>query len=263
MLHLAGVGKLVWISHLVAIGLAGVLAWLVGRFGRQLNRHGAALVIVALSVVGLMIPLLNDRPGPDRWASIGPLNLYLAPMLLPSFVAACSFFVRQPERQWIAALIAILVVALLLVLQPDASQMLGLLVASGVLAIRYRLGAARSFLLLLPLAVLAAWAFSVPDPLQPVPHVEEVFKLALSHSYFAGIAVIASALAFIVGLWIQSRVGPAWLSAVAAYYAVLFACSSAGLTPAPLVGYGAGPILGFGLMVGLLAWFEPPSQGAA
>jgi len=31
--------------------------------------------------------------------------------------------------------------------------------------------------------------------------------------------------------------------------AVLFACSVAGLTPAPLIGYGAGPLLGFGLMV--------------
>jgi hypothetical protein len=61
---------------------------------------------------------------------------------------------------------------------------------------------------------------------------------------------------------------------VASYYAVLFLCSVAGLTPAPLIGYGAGPLLGFGLMVAMSSWagsytspddsFNPtPLRGAA
>jgi hypothetical protein len=45
-----------------------------------------------------------------------------------------------------------------------------------------------------------------------------------------------------------------WLSAVATCYAVLFLCSVAGLTPAPLMGYGADPLLGFGLMVAMSSW---------
>ena len=94
-----------------------------------------------------------------------------------------------------------------------------------------------------------AWALSQPDPLQPVAHVEGVFALALGHSLFAGAAVIASAAALVVGLHVNSSGGRTWLSVVAVYYAVLFACSVAGLTPAPLIGYGAGPLLGFGLMV--------------
>lgn len=262
VLHLAAVGKSVWMSHIVAIGLAGLLAWAVGRLGRLLNQDKAALAILAMAVAGLVMPLLDDRPGPDRWASMGPLKLYLAPILLPSFIAACALLVRQHEKQWIAAWAASLIVAVLLALQPDASQVLGLLAASGVLALQYRLGALRSALLLLPLAVIAAWAFSKPDPLQPVPHVEEVFKLALDRSLIVGLMVVAAAAILIVGLWRQSRKGHLWLSAVAAYYAVLFACSTAGLTPAPLVGYGAGPVLGFGLMAGLLGWFDSPPQGA-
>ena len=54
--------------------------------------------------------------------------------------------------------------------------------------------------------------------------------------------------------------GQPWLSAVAAYHAVLFACSIAGLTPAPLIGYGAGPLLGFGLMVAVAGWAAPRGQ---
>jgi Flp pilus assembly protein TadB len=38
VLHLAAVGRLVWIAHLIAIGLAGILAWSVGRLGRLQNR---------------------------------------------------------------------------------------------------------------------------------------------------------------------------------------------------------------------------------
>jgi hypothetical protein len=85
--------------------------------------------------------------------------------------------------------------------------------------------------------------------LQPVAHVEGVFALALGHSLFAGALVIASAVALVAGLYVNSSGGRTWLSVVAVYYAVLFACSIAGLTPAPLIGYGAGPLLGFGLMV--------------
>jgi hypothetical protein len=98
-------------------------------------------------------------------------------------------------------------------------------------------------------ALATALAFSKPDPLQPVAHVEGVFALALGHSLFAGALVIASAVALVVGLYVNSSGGRTWLSVVAVYYAVLFACSIAGLTPAPLIGYGAGPLLGFGLMV--------------
>ncbi|MFL5611343.1 MAG: hypothetical protein ACJ78G_11570 [Gemmatimonadaceae bacterium] len=89
--------------------------------------------------------------------------------------------------------------------------------------------------------------------MQPVAHVEGVFALALGHSLFAGAAVIASAATLVVGLHVNSSRGRTWLSVVAVYYAVLYACSVAGLTPAPLIGYGAGPLLGFGLMVAAAA----------
>lgn len=79
---------------------------------------------------------------------------------------------------------------------------------------------------------------------------EGVFELTLGYSLLAGVAVIASAAALIVSLHLTSSDEGRGLSVVAAYYAVLYACSVSGLTPAPLIGYGAGPWLGFGLAVG-------------
>ena len=256
VLTLAAVGSGVWITHLLAIFLACCLA-LAGSLTRMLgHRQITAFAVVILTLISLTIPLLGDSSEPERWISVGPLRLYAAPLLLPSFIAACSVFVSKDDKHQMISLAAVLGAALLLALQPDASQVLGLLVASAVVVVQCRLGIFRLSIVVMPLVLITMWAFSLPDPLVPVPHVEEVFALGLGHSLFAGVAVIASAIALIVGLWIQSVSGAFWLSAVAAYYTVLFICSTAGITPAPLVGYGAGPILGFGLMVGLLGWFE-------
>ena len=256
VLALAAVGWGVWVTHLLAIFLACCLAW-AGSLMRMLgHRQITAFSIAILTLISLALPLLGDSSEPERWISIGPLRLYAAPLLLPSFIAACSVFVRQDGKHQMISLTAVLGAALLLALQPDASQVLGLLVAAAVVVVQCRLSIFRLGIVVVPLVLVTLWAFSLPDPLAPVPHVEEVFALGLGHSLFAGVAVITSAIALIVGLWMQSVSGSFWLSAVAAYYTVLFICSTAGITPAPLVGYGAGPILGFGLMVGLLGWFE-------
>lgn len=256
VLAVAAVGWSVWITHLLAIFLACCLGLAGSHMRKQGNHQNIAAAVVILTLIGLAIPLFGDATGPERWIPAGPLRLYAAPFLLPSFIAACSVFVTKNSKYQIMSLAAVFVAALLLALQPDASQVLGLLVASAVVNVQYRLGTLCLMAALIPLSLVTAGAFFLPDPLTPLPHVEEVFALAFGHSLLAGIAIFAGSLALIVGLWIKSLNGPLWLFAVAAYYFVLFLCSTAGITPAPLVGYGAGPILGFGLMVGLAGWFN-------
>jgi hypothetical protein len=174
-------------------------------------------------------------------------------------LAACSLLIRQRGTHEIIVVAVIVGIAALLAAQPDASQALALSIAAIVLFLRYRLGAAALIVAALALSLVTAWAFSRPDPLEPVPHVEGVFALALARSLPLGIAVITSAVAMIAALIAGSLRGPAWLMAVAAYCATLFICSVAGLTPAPLIGFGAGPMLGFGLLAAVAAWFETRS----
>ena len=254
VLSIADVGMNVWITHLLAISLGCCLVFVGSYLSRLSNRKITAFTIIILTLLGLATSILGgDSSEPERWISVGPVRLYIAPVLLPSFIAACSIIIA---KQQMVSFTAVLTTALLLSLQPDASQVLGLTAASAVVVAQHRLGVFRLGAVAFLLGALTLWAFSLPDPLEPVPHVEEVFALALSHSIFAGLAIIASAGALIVGLWIRSRSGPSWLAAVASYYMVLFVCSTTGITPAPLLGYGAGPILGFGLMTGLLGWLE-------
>lgn len=243
-----------WWMHLLSMGLAGAVA-LSSFFLRRFAQERVAVAIIVLTLLSLTAPLLGPSSGPERWLQLGPLRLYMAPLWLPSFLAACAYAARGGKRHETGVLVAILGAGLALAAQPDFSQVLALLAGSAVLLTRFRAGAGPAVASLLALALLTTWAFWLPDPLQPVPHVEGVFALVWGQSRGAGLAVMAGALAWIVGLLAQARKEAFWLAAVAAYYSVLLLCSVWGLTPAPLLGYGAGPILGFGLLVAVSAGF--------
>ena len=249
ILTFGAVGRSTWIIQVLSIFFACALALLGVQLSRRSNTHSPAGPIIVFTLLGIALPLLAHTPGPERWVSLGPMNIYMAPALLPSFLVACSVWIARGERSQHFAFSAIVGASLLLAAQPDASQALALLAASAVAVTRSPSRSPVSIVAFAFAALATAWACSQRDPLQPVPHVEGVFALALGHSLFAGVAVIASAVALVIGLHLNSSGGRTWLSVVAAYYAVLFACSIAGLTPAPLIGYGAGPLLGFGLMV--------------
>lgn len=239
ILTIAGVSAGVWAMHAIAIALSLAIA----VAGPRLRPHDVA--VFALTIVALALTLFLPSSGPSRWLTLGAVRLYIAPVVLPSFVAAVSIALRARTVLASAAAIAAMV---LLALQPDASQALALIVALGVVFAQERGRMSVAAGTLVAMAVIAAWAFTRPDPLIPVPWVEGVFALALGDSTLAGLFVVASAIALVVGLVRASMHGPRWLAGVAAYYAVLFVCSVKGLTPAPLIGFGAGPLLGFGFM---------------
>lgn len=240
VLSIAGISVSVWTMHAIAIALS--LAIAVGGSRVRLR----PVTAISLTIAAIAATLLFPLSGPRRWMVVGPLHLYMAPVVLPSFIAALSIALRTRAA---VALAAAIVTAALLAAQPDASQALALVVGAAVVFARERAQVRMAVVTVAAMGLITAWAFTRPDPLLPVPWVEGVFALALRYSAIAGIVVIACAVAFITSLALASRRGPRWLGAVAAYYAVLFACSIAGLTPAPLIGFGAGPLLGFGLMV--------------
>jgi hypothetical protein len=256
VLVIGGVGRGIWLSHLAAVVAACALTLAGAGLARVTRVPVPPPALILLTLAGVAVPLLRGADGPNRWAVVGPLNLYMAPVVLPSFFAACAVYARsRGGRDW-TTMAAALGVSLLLAAQPDASQVLALLTASTVVFVRGGADRLRSTVTLGAMALVTLWAFSRPDPLLPVPHVEGVFVLALGHSWFAGSVVIVSAVALVALLYAGSRKGPSWLAAVATYYGVLFACSIAGLTPAPLVGFGAGPLLGFGLMAAVSPWLS-------
>lgn len=251
ILAIAGLGTPIRSLHAASIALAAVTAVIGAVVGRFARGRRSAFAIVALALIGLAGTLAEPASGPQRWVSFGFLGLYMAPLLLPALLVAIAALSRDGGGP--AAAFAAIVASALLALQPDASQLLALCVALAALVILRRARGAWAWAMIAVPALATVWAFLRPDPLEPVAHVEGVFALAFAHSLPAGLAVAAAALAFLAGLALLARRGPPWLLAVAVYYAVLYACSLAGLTPAPLIGYGAGPVLGYGLLIAVCA----------
>lgn len=254
VLAISPVNVTVWAVQGMAVIAACALAVAWKIFGRWYSAPFPAGLVFGVTLIGIAAPMFFDKPSPERWVSLGPLSLYVAPVLLPIFLVACSECVALRGTWERVALIAIVGASVLLALQPDGAQALALLVGAAVAIARVRGGSPLSVVALIMAALATGWAFLRPDPLEPIPYVEGVFELALGYSLFAGFAVIASAVVLVASLHFSSSNQARGLSAVAVYYAVLYACSVAGLTPAPLIGYGAGPWLGFGLVVGAVSW---------
>ena len=253
VLSIANVGR----SAQLTQGLAAGLALLLAITGDRLSRWSRTPVAVfVITLVAVAATLVHRWPGPDRWIAIGPLSLYVATVLIPAFLVVCAVSLRTPGTTRALAIAATIGLSVLLAVQPDASQALALLAGVAICLAQSRMNLLKQTVTLGAVAAASAWAFSRPDPLEPVPHVEGVFVLAAAHSPFAGVLVTCSAVVLIGGLGIHAFRRRSWLAAVTAYYAVLFVCSVAGLTPAPLIGYGAGPWLGFGLMAAVSRWAE-------
>lgn len=138
VLAISGVNGTVWIVQALAIVAAGTTAFAGKLLGRW---YGAPLpvgLIPGVTLIGIAAPMFWDKPGPERWISLGPLSLYVAPVLLPVFLVACAACVYRPGVSERMALIAMAGVSVLLALQPDGSQAFALLTGAAVAIARAR-----------------------------------------------------------------------------------------------------------------------------
>ncbi len=197
--------------------------------------------VAALATLATLIFATGGAP--HRWLSLGPVRLYVASAVLPVALLCLPQFLNQ--RNTVAAL-WVPAIALLLAAQPDAAQVTAFSIAAlyaffcGTHFVRAKL----IVTLILALCVLAAWW--QPDPLEPVAHVEGVLYLALGAGRWAlVIALLSLAIPVAVLIWLSQRVAHRGPIVVALYYAVIYAMTYAQLTPVPLLGFGAGPLIGY------------------
>lgn len=209
------------------------------------TRTVALLFVAVLAVAATLI-----APGVDgvhRWLPLGPFTLHPSAVVGPWLLAT---FATAPKAAF-GPLAALLCAAQLIHLaQPDAAQATALalgalpvLVATTAAPTRVRLALA---LTLLALAI-ATWFR--PDPIQPVPHVEQILDLAAASGpgwLLASLA--AAALLFTPFAW---PLTPARV-ALGVYLLTALVVPCAGNFPVPILGAGAGHVLGWYAALGAL-----------
>lgn len=212
--------------------------------------RGASLVFLGFAPLGLAASFwAADLQGVHRWVDLGPLHINVAQVLLPPAIVALADQTLGRVRPWLAA-----AVLLLLVVQPDASQAtaFGAALAALIVASRQPRGIRLAGLAIVGLAVLASWL--QPDPLAPVPEVEQIMDLAWAVSPLAGVAAWTALLAACGALAAVRTPGLRTAGRALGLYAVLSAVLPiVGAFPVPIVGMAMSPILGLWLGAGMLA----------
>lgn len=238
---------------IVMNGLALVLALAWVLWGRLPTRRGGQMMLAGLTVLGLFLPLLLqlDAGGVSRWIPLGPVLMHSGTLLLPLLVVLTA---REPRLG--PAILGLAVLAL--GLQPDAGSLLGLTAATAALALTQR---SKLFALVSGAGLTLTLATFHAGTLEPQVFTEGVLA-----------QVWAAAPLFALGLGAVLFVGPAWLLhhsthvpraeayALAALLAGLGVAAILAPFPFPLIGYGASPILGFGLALGALGRLSPARE---
>ncbi len=219
----------------------GLLAVGVLTDAGRLWRIAGGAVGVALACLILLTALFGvSADGATRWISAGGILLQPGLFLVP--VVALGF----ARARGAASLLAVLIAALALALQPDRAMAGALALAMAALALARP---ERGVLVALG-AALAAFAATMvrADASAAMPVVAQVFYSSFGVHPLAGLAVLAGAALMLVpaiaGYIRDSDHRPIYAVFAAVWLAVILA-AALGNYPTPLVGYGGSAILGY------------------
>lgn len=243
---LAGLAWMAWAGAptvWLAINAGALLAALAGALLLPMPPKQSGQLILAGTLVALLVLTALagvELDGVRRWIALGPVRLHTGYLVLPLLVVLAS---QLPSRHAALLLGAALLATLA---QPDRAACYALAAAVCIHTLHRRdwpgIGAL-VFALACCIAVLMR-----ADPLQPVRFVEAVQSDALAVNPLFGALLVLVTLAPIVLLRGGSR--PA--QPLAAFLLIAGLCAFTGPYPSILIGYGAAPILGFGLALAAL-----------
>ncbi|OYX68717.1 MAG: hypothetical protein B7Y78_04375 [Caulobacter sp. 35-67-4] len=257
-ISVAGAGRNALVMQTLAAVIALGLALVVARFWRKVGwRYWLLVAACALALVWTLMTGVTLE-GARRWLAVGPVQLHTAFLALPLAVWA---FARGFEDRRVAPLAAGLSFALLY--QHDAASSLAWALAIGAATLVQRPRQMVPWAVVAVAAVFAYAAWTEPDTLPAVPYVEGLLAANFATSPVVGAlaAILMFSLPAPFLLVAASRPERrAEALALAALWAGWIFGNLFGNYPAPVLGYGAAPILAWGLSIGLI-FAETANQG--
>lgn len=263
-----------WAVQLAAWVVAALLYLALRTGGPAAARTRQVMPVLAVLFIGASL-VAPGIEGVHRWLRAGPIQLHpsalLAPWLLvlaaaPTVAAAAEAAPAKRGAELTVPSVALLIVQLLHLAQPDAGQATAVAAgaATAALARRPRPGAT-ALALAVAHFVLAALTWYRPDPLGPATFVEDILAHAFALGAPVGLVSVATLLAVAASPILVSgprRRGDGHqreagadatpvAAGLAAYLAASMVVHAFGEFPVPLLGFGASPIIG--TFIGLAA----------
>jgi hypothetical protein len=194
-----------------------------------------------------------------RWICIGVLRIHAPSLFIPSLLVAFTWYKQIDDAQgWIKWLANLSVSSALIAIAwcSDLSYTVGLF--AGILASILSRGKLEHLKYWLPLgASTIILAVLCNVELSPVIHTEGILSSAWAQSIFVGILSTVSLFLAVVSPFALWKAAPSTevkgsIIAVSTLFAAVAAFGVTGNWPVPFIGYGAGPILGLALAIGLI-----------
>lgn len=253
-----GVGSVTWAQQLIAGLTLSIVSIAFALVPRKISgpKPRVTLGVGVGALLLLAATLLQpDVDGVRRWIALGPLQLHAAFIAIPILIIALGIASDHAASRpnWLLV-VAVGIAGGVLVLQPDASQSIAFAAAVAVLLFKRKPGPA-DWIARAIVVGGALLAFSRPDPLKAVPHVEGIVGLAASTGAGWLIAAVL-ALLFLplpfAAAFAQRRGNHRVSLALAAYFALVIIASFVAPFPVPILGYGLSPVLGYFASLGWL-----------
>ncbi|MBC3875037.1 hypothetical protein [Undibacterium flavidum] len=256
LMRLAGAGQSLQVQQMVVaiIGTAYVLWRDRTNRDQTVERHSSMPQQIYNGVATLVLMLLGlgacfafpESGNPVRWLKLGGLRLYFSAAVLPLALYLLARLHWRLQFSVSVNVVLMFVFAALLTLQPDVSQLIAFALAALFIVWHRAGGSMLKVGVTAVLGLLCYRCWQQPDPLQPVPYVEGVIQLAGGMGIVAMLAAILSVALIPIGLFYGAikRSAPE-LMPIALYYIAIMIFAYLGFTPMPLLGFGAGPVIGY------------------
>jgi hypothetical protein len=253
---MSGVSTKSFITSLVGtvIGMALLLIITSKKF--SLSKQAFSVSIFALICTTLTF-LSSGFLGVHRWVSLGGLQVNASAALAPLFLWG---FAKTLSRAPISALFLLLTSFIIHGLQPDAGQATAIGCAAILLLLTAKsIGTLTRFtgVFMSVTGIVVAW--KQPDPLPAVEHVEHAFKLVVNLVPMGTLLLVLSLALLTIPLLVPllqkktPKIAKTFAGAIAAYWIATLVVTEFGNFPAPILGAGASPIIGWYLLVAIEA----------
>jgi cell division protein FtsW (lipid II flippase) len=235
----------IWAQNIACLVLLGLISYFVvsNKFNIRTSKfYGISILISVLFIIlTFMSPSMN---GVHRWVSIEIIRFNVSMIVLPITIIAL-WKLSQIKSLWLA-IVATITISILLLIQPDASQLTGFAIPMIVmLCSKTDKKLLRSFIvgILSPLIILS-WVFL--DNLEAVSYVERIVSLLAN----MGLIWLALGIISLVILPIPFILFPPKnlklpSICVGLYFIIIIISTFFGNFPVPLMGYGISPIIGY------------------
>jgi len=236
-----GVASSIWLQNIV-IWLLGTVLGSIYLFRNKEIRFckGNFLQIVVILALLVFPFLFTGSDGVHRWLTFGPINVYIASIVLPLLIIQLWKFTLNN----IYAIGIYFITLIILLVHPDAGQLTAYACATTIMLWNKLSNGMMKFLSIFLTVVFVIMSWVLLDDLAPVPYVEDIILLVTDLGIVWLVLGILSLLLLLSPFFYYGKKNIISIS-LGVYFLIAMMVTLFGNFPLPIMGYGISPIIGY------------------